>query len=459
MPRSHNSILRKKSRHSSARNLLLQHLERREVFSVDASFSGGVLTVQADDLPNEIVAWADLAANKLNVKLDATVFQVPNDLVQHIKILAKGGDDTVVIMPSVGQTTQLEGGGGDDRISGSQQRDLISGDSGNDRIAGNAGNDRIEGGVGNDRIDGGDGDDYLQGGIGDDLLVGGGGNDEVYGDGASEEVGPSDEETMPMGDATARGAAASAVAPDVMLVSAPVATVALSFNDIIYGSDGNDIVRAGLGHDIVFGGDGNDAIAGGAGVDFVEGGRGNDRIDGGNGVDVIFGGEGNDSIGGGAGGDYLIGGAGNDLIEAGTGNDWVFGDATNSYPAGYANPVQYAIDFAALNRGLDSILAGDGNDIVAAGNGNDRVDGGDGADLLVGGEGNDGLNGGEGSDLILGDWRLVSDDADADGIALAETLVGTARAIVEVTAAELPVELNATFNDVIEGGGGRDLIF
>ena len=102
---------------------------------------------------------------------------------------------------------------------------------------------------------------------------------------------------------------------------------------------------------------------------------------------MIFGGQGADRIRGGRGGDYLIGGAGNDAIQGGAGNDWVFGDATNSYPDGYTDPVEYALDFANRNRGNDRITGDVGNDIILGGNGNDGVRAGVGTDIVVGGEG------------------------------------------------------------------------
>ena len=71
--------------------------------------------------------------------------------------------------------------------------------------------------------------------------------------------------------------------------------------------------------------------------------------------------------------DILIGGAGNDGINGGIGHDWVFGDATNSYPAGYTDPVQYALDFMNQNRGRDVITGGAGNDVVLGGNAADRI--------------------------------------------------------------------------------------
>lgn len=78
----------------------------------------------------------------------------------------------------------------------------------------------------------------------------------------------------------------------------------------------------------------NDLINGTAGNDSFDGGAGNDTISGFNGDDTLMGGAGNDVLNGGNGNDALIGGAGNDTIRtgnndfedavhAGTGNDRV----------------------------------------------------------------------------------------------------------------------------------------
>lgn len=96
---------------------------------------------------------------------------------------------------------------------------------------------------------------------------------------------------------------------DVLNVAlAPVGYVALggTGNDIIYGSQFNDVI---------FGDDGDDKLYGLAG---------NDIMFGGNGSDWLFGAEGNDSLMGGAGTDYLYGMQGADRLDGGDGDDWLF---------------------------------------------------------------------------------------------------------------------------------------
>uniref|UniRef100_UPI0015D3D055 cadherin-like domain-containing protein n=1 Tax=Acinetobacter sp. YH12218 TaxID=2601152 RepID=UPI0015D3D055 len=98
----------------------------------------------------------------------------------------------------------------------------IDGGEGNDTISGSGGNDYLVGGEGNDILHGGAGNDYLLGGSGDDTLNGNDGNDTLLG-----------------------GAG----------------------NDILNGGAGNDILDGGAGNDILNGGAGNDILTGGLGID------------------------------------------------------------------------------------------------------------------------------------------------------------------------------------------------
>ena len=74
-------------------------------------------------------------------------------------------------------------------------------------------------------------------------------------------------------------------------------------DDIIDGLAGNDRIRGQNGDDIINGGDGDDYIHGGYGANTLSGGAGDDEIDGGSGDDVIIGGTGNDDLDGSSGSD------------------------------------------------------------------------------------------------------------------------------------------------------------
>lgn len=87
----------------------------------------------------------------------------------------------------------VEGGGGNDRITGSRFNDFLDGGTGNDRLHGNAGHDQINGGSGADHLRGGAGDDVLNGGAGRDKLAGGPGNDSFVFD---EALGAANADTI-----------------------------------------------------------------------------------------------------------------------------------------------------------------------------------------------------------------------------------------------------------------------
>jgi Ca2+-binding RTX toxin-like protein len=76
-----------------------------------------------------------------------------------------------------GPLLTLDGGDGDDTVTGSAGDDVLLGGNGNDRLIGSAGDDLIDGGAGNDSIGGGAGDDILNGGDGTDTIDGGTGDD------------------------------------------------------------------------------------------------------------------------------------------------------------------------------------------------------------------------------------------------------------------------------------------
>lgn len=76
----------------------------------------------------------------------------------------------------------LDGLGGNDVLNGGNGGDLLWGFSGNDTLNGDAGNDDLFGESGNDTLNGGDGNDFMSGGTGSDTLNGGEGNDRYAGD-------------------------------------------------------------------------------------------------------------------------------------------------------------------------------------------------------------------------------------------------------------------------------------
>jgi Ca2+-binding RTX toxin-like protein len=82
---------------------------------------------------------------------------------------------------SSGTKYVLDGGYGNDTLTGNSQNDKIWGGDGVDTIYGNNGNDQIIAGRGNDVLYGGSGDDVILGESGSDIIDGGGGDDYLAG--------------------------------------------------------------------------------------------------------------------------------------------------------------------------------------------------------------------------------------------------------------------------------------
>ncbi|KWR80964.1 hypothetical protein RN02_11370 [Pseudomonas sp. PI1] len=272
----------------------------------------------------------------------------------------------------------LQGGEGNDTLTGYASDDHLSGGTGNDRLSAEAGNDWLEGGIGNDSLYGDAGNDTLVGGAGNDYLHGGDGSD-VYRfergwgqdriDNYDRSTGKTD--AIEFGsDISADDVQLSRRGSDLIL-SLKGGDDRITLSSYLF-NDGNDLYRLeeirfadGTIWDVervkamlLQGGEGNDTLIGYASDDRLSGGGGNDQLDAG---------AGNDWLDGGVGNDRLFGGAGNDTLSGGVGDDSLYG--------------------------------GVGNDMLIGGAGNDWLDGGVGNDTLIGGVGNDYLNGGEGSDV------------------------------------------------------------
>ncbi len=170
----------------------------------------------------------------------------------------------------------------------------------------------------------------------------------------------------------------------VALDDAP--TTGADSNEVLVGTDNNDLLYMWAGDDTAYGEDGNDIIYGGAGIDRLQGGDGDDTIYGGDGGDLIDGGAGDDILWGessgtaAAGLDQIIGGAGNDIIHGGVGIDKISGSSG------------------------DDVIYGEGETdaFTHGGDGNDYMDGGAGGDLLWGDGGDDLIVGGNDQDIVAG---------------------------------------------------------
>jgi Ca2+-binding RTX toxin-like protein len=299
--------------------------------------------------------------------------------IEVVTLTLGDGNDTVNIEDLKGVTGTLlaiYGEGGNDTLTAVDSRVgtvrvLLDGGDGNDTITGSDGNDSLYGGDGNDLLLGGDGDDTIEAGLGDDLLYGNAGNDVLDGEDGNDTIEGN------------------------------------TGNDILWGGEGDDSLVGGSDDDSVYGGEGddklngqqgNDELYGGIGADTLAGGSGDDLLDGGLNDDRMLGNDGDDTMRGDDGDDELHGHDGDDLIGGGDGNDSITGDS--------------GADLINGGDGDDNINSGGSDDTIVGGDGNDTLFGGAGRDIVLGENGNDRvfgqgsvhdtIAGGEGSDQLIG---------------------------------------------------------
>jgi Ca2+-binding RTX toxin-like protein len=396
-------------------------------------------------------------------------FSVNN--VESILLQGKGGDDTLTAgngFPT-GTTLTIDGGAGNDHITGGDQADILIGGVGNDVVAGGRGNDNASLGSGNDTFvwNPGDGSDTVDGGSGTDTLQFNGSNASeninIFANGSHAvltrdvaaitmdlngievlnvaTLGSADH--VSIGDLTGTGVERVNVDMGGFsgggdLAVDTVSVVASSGDDIVkFSSNGAETVVTGLSADLhVINAETTDIIN-------VQGGLGNDTfdlsnlagpgltfaLDGGDGVDTVL-------IKGSSAGDSLslsAAGPGSVFLEhngvfAGTlaltnvenlllqgqgGDDTL--TAGNGFPAGVALTIDG-------RGGNDTIVGGDQGDTLLGGSGNDLVTGGRGNDVALLGSGNDTFvwNPGDGSDSV--DGQGGSDTLQFNGSNAAENI-------------------------------------
>ncbi|MDG2359977.1 MAG: Calx-beta domain-containing protein, partial [Planctomycetaceae bacterium] len=356
-------------------------------------------------------------------------------------------DDGPALAGLIGDT--LNGGIGNDTLTGSRLSDVLNGMAGNDSLDGGEGNDTLLGGSGIDTLNGGGGNDsllgqggadVLEGGLEDDIIVWRGeqdaddtftleeGFDTIQINGNSSDnsfsIGQSGSTLIISegnGSLSISGDALGFVAgSEVIEINGGRGNDTITINDInnvgffvlrVNGDAGTDtitgsgalvgnvpiIIDGGLGDDTLNGTTGGDLIFGRAGLDTIDAQGGADTLNGGDGDDIIDGGDGNDIVRGEAGNDSVTGGLGDDLLEGGFGNDTLFGSDGNDTAMG-----SFGDDILNGMAGDDSLMGMLGRDSILGGNGNDTLDGGRDDDLMTGQGGNDVLRGDHGEDTLRG---------------------------------------------------------
>ena len=290
------------------------------------------------------------------------------------------------------------------------KRATIVGTAGNDVLVGKKASDLIDGGGGNDRISGGpNGNDTICGGPGDDRsrrarlrrplrrrrqrpLAGETGADRSTAGGATtaERRRGQRQPGRRRGDDELLGAKG----PDRLFGG--------DGNDFLIGDKGSDETDGGGGDDRLAGDKGNDRSTAIAGEDQVDGGAGDDpQLDGGSGSDSVFAGTGIDSANGGEGdGDIVRGDSGIDTLDGGPGSQDIvsYASATRSGVIVNLGAGKSRGDGHDTLQGFEDVVGSPQGDDIAGDGGANRLDGGVGDDDLVGGCGSDEAFGGAGSD-------------------------------------------------------------
>ncbi|MDA8447842.1 putative Ig domain-containing protein, partial [Paracidovorax valerianellae] len=233
----------------------------------------------------------------------------------------------------------VDGGGGNDQLSGDGWKDTLLGGAADDELRGNGGDDVLDGGAGNDEVFGGEGRDVVLFGRGD-------GRDQYFAGTAGAGQGDvlrlkaglalsdlvllrgGDDLIMRIVDGDEQLTVRSAFGSEplerlefadgrvVALADLPLASgqsQATQGDDVIYVGAGGETVDALSGQDTVQGGKGDDTLDGGAGDDSLLGNAGNDVLRDFSGRNGFYGGDGDDRISG--TGNYVDAGAGNDTVD------------------------------------------------------------------------------------------------------------------------------------------------
>lgn len=357
--------------------------------------------------------------------------------------------------------TKIDGGAGNDVITGSASGETIAGSGGDDILSGGAGNDTFQ---------------YTGTANGFDAVDGGTGSDTIVALANSTVIGltsVANVETISAGSFTGVSITGSGNGDTLDFSATTLTAIALidggAGNDLIVGSSGANTIRGSGGDDTINTGDGNDtiqftgtasgfdAIDGGLGTDTIvalanstiiglrsltgieaisagsftgvtiagsssgdtldfsavtltaitriEGGAGNDVIIGNAAANVIWGGTQNDTIDGGAGNDTLLGDDGDDVIKGGAGTDIINGGTGVDTVDYSAYTVNVTVNLATTTA--QTVSTGDSDTITnvenaTGGSGADTITGTTTANVLNGGAGNDRLKGGGGNDTIIG---------------------------------------------------------
>ena len=383
---------------------------------------------------------------------------------------------------------------------------LIGGDK-DDTVYAAGGWDWVDGGSGDDLLSGGGHDDVLLGGAGDDTLYGDGGNDYLEGgSGADELHGGFEDGAAFYGWGDTAGYTGSSRAMSVSLATGQGSggdaqgdrlhgirnLVGSAHADILTGNGADNVLEGGAGADRLSGGGGTDVAsyarakagvvaslvyptsrnvgdAAGdsySGIEGLEGSVFDDVMHGNDGDNILWGGDGDDVLVAGLGRDRVVGGLGFDTLSYRDHGSAVTIDllTPSASSAVVANDQHTEIEafegtrHADTLRGsheADALMGHDGDDHIRGLGGDDALFGDGGADHLDGDSGNDVLDGGDGDDELLGD----TDDDTLRGGAGDDDLKGDHGADVLRGDAGADVLFGGSGGDDLHGGSDDDRLY
>lgn len=329
----------------------------------------------------------------------------------------------------------------------------------------------------NDFLYGDGGANYLNGNGGDDVLEGMAGADSLEGAGGTDTASYANAGLAAAGAATtATGVGVTVNLTTVAFVNGPAVTnsgdaagdtfsnienlTGSSFNDVLIGNSGANVIDGGFGDDELEGLAGADVYKGGAGIDTVSFAHSNagvtmDLSNGANGVTIVMT---NDAVGdqysgienitgsifndilyGDGSDNVLTGGLGNDLLDGGSGTDTAsYATATGAVTINLAgNTVSGAAGTDSLVS-IEKIIGSGFADTITGSAGNDIIDGGAGADIIDGGAGVDTIS----YVSATGPKSVTLNGANTDG----DTLLNFENI------------LGSTYGDVLTGDAGDNSI-
>jgi Ca2+-binding RTX toxin-like protein len=227
---------------------------------------GGVLYIVGGNSTNDIVLITQCNGT---ISVCAT-FNSNNPMtfnaasITDIQVRLRGGNDILITTSDVTETMTIDGGSGNDLLTGGGARNVIIGGTGNDTLYGAGGDDLLFGGDGNDDLFGGDGSDVLVGGNGNDILNGGNGRDLLIGSQDNDDLDGGTDDDVLIGGYTiydgnvAALDAAMAIWNSSASFGSRVATLTapggwLQANVTVFDDDDHDALVGNAGRDLYFG--------------------------------------------------------------------------------------------------------------------------------------------------------------------------------------------------------------